>query len=66
MGGGANTIRQCIQAGLLDELHLVQTRELLGGGEPLLAGLGEAMKRYEVTESRASDEVVHLILERKP
>jgi dihydrofolate reductase len=65
VGGGANTLRQCIQSGLLDELHLVQSRELLGAGESLFAGLGAALKRYEVFEAKASDEVTHYIIKKK-
>jgi dihydrofolate reductase len=66
VGGGASCLRQCIQAGLLDELHLVQTSELLGGGEPLLTGLGEALKGHEVVDVKPSDRVCHLWLAKKP
>ena len=39
VGGGASTIRQYLQAQLIDEMHLAASPTLLGTGEPLLAGL---------------------------
>lgn len=39
LGGGANVIRQYLQAGLIDEMHVAVSPVLLGGGEPLLTGL---------------------------
>lgn len=39
VGGGAATIRQYLQAKLIDEMHLAVSPVLLGQGEPLLAGL---------------------------
>src|SRR5690349_5383731 len=38
IGGGAATVRQYLQAGLIDELHLALRPVLLGAGESLLAG----------------------------
>ncbi len=40
VGGGAETIQECIRAGLLDELVVNQVPLLLGDGERLLEGLG--------------------------
>ena len=39
LGGGAATIREYLQAGLIDEMHLAIAPTLLGSGEPLLAGI---------------------------
>ena len=39
VGGGASTIRQYLQAGLIDEMHLAVSPILLGRGEPLLNGI---------------------------
>ena len=39
IGGGASTIRQYLQAGLIDEMHLAVSPILLGRGEPLLNGI---------------------------
>lgn len=38
--GGANTIRQCLQAGLVDELHIDIMPILLGGGLRLFENFG--------------------------
>lgn len=39
LGGGVSTIRQYLQARLVDELHLAVSPVLLGSGEHLLQGL---------------------------
>jgi dihydrofolate reductase len=39
IGGGAGTVRQYLQAGLVDEVHLALSPTLLGQGEALLAGI---------------------------
>lgn len=39
VGGGASTVRQYLQAGLIDEMLLAVSPVLLGAGEPLLAGI---------------------------
>ena len=38
IGGGASTVRQYLEAGLIDEMHLAVSPVLLGRGEPLFAG----------------------------
>ena len=47
IGGGVATIRQYLQARLIDELHLAVRPVLLGAGEPLLAGLDLRALGYE-------------------
>jgi dihydrofolate reductase len=39
LGGGVATIRQYLNAGLIDELHLAIRPVLLGSGEHLLSGI---------------------------
>ena len=39
IGGGAATIRQYLQTGLLDEIHVALSPILLGQGEPLFEGI---------------------------
>jgi dihydrofolate reductase len=60
LGGGAATIQQYLRAGLVDDLHLVISPILLGGGERLLDDLGDAVEGYECTELVASPSVVHV------
>jgi len=61
IGGGASTIREYLQAGLIDELHLVISPVLLGKGEPLLQGLDLPALGYDcvkhVAGSRAAAHV---------
>lgn len=64
IGGGAATIRQYLQAGLIDELHVSIVPVLLGRGESLFGGLDLAKLGYRVTERRTSDEVLHVIIGR--
>jgi dihydrofolate reductase len=64
IGGGAATIRQYLQARLIDELHLVMTPVLLGSGEPLFAGLDLPALGYSATERVASGEILHVVLSR--
>lgn len=62
LGGGADTIRQYLRAGLVDELHLAVAPVLLGNGERLLDDLGGAHEAYEVTAVRPSPAAVHVHL----
>lgn len=39
LGGGVETIRQYLRAGLVDELHLAISPVLLGAGEHLFSGV---------------------------
>jgi dihydrofolate reductase len=60
IGGGASTIRQAIEAGLLDEIWIHQVPVLLGGGESLLAGLPAGSASFELTELVQGPEALHL------
>ncbi|WP_129645260.1 dihydrofolate reductase family protein [Peristeroidobacter agariperforans] len=60
--GGASTIRQYLQAQLIDEMHLVVVPKLLGRGEPLLMGLDLVKLGYSVTRQVASETVLHVVV----
>jgi len=45
LGGGVSTIRQYLQAGLIDDLHLVISPVLLGRGEELLHGIDLVLRK---------------------
>jgi dihydrofolate reductase len=64
IGGGAATIREYLQAGLLDELHLAISPVLLGSGEHLLAGIDLPKLGFSVTEHVASARATHIVLTR--
>jgi dihydrofolate reductase len=52
VGGGANAIRQCIDAGLLEELELHVAPVLLGGGVRLFDGVEQVeLERMRVVDS---------------
>ena len=62
IGGGAATVRQYLEAGLIDELHLAIAPMLLGGGENLFAGLDLPALGYQVTEHVASEAATHVVI----
>jgi dihydrofolate reductase len=65
IGGGVSTVRQYLQAGLIDELHLALSPVLVGQGENLWQGLDAAALGYECVESIAGERATHLLLRRK-
>ena len=65
IGGGAATVRQYLQAGLIDEMHLALAPVLLGGGEPLFSGLDLRAIGYEVAETIPGERATHMIVRRK-
>jgi dihydrofolate reductase len=62
VGGGAATIREYLEAGLMDEMHLAFSPILLGAGEPLLAGIDLPAMGFSVTEHVATDLALHVVL----
>ena len=65
IGGGAATVRQFLQAKLVDELHLVLRPVLLGEGETLFGGIDARALGYEVTESIAGERATHMFLRKR-
>ena len=59
---GTATIRQYLQAGLIDELHLAVSPVILGSGESLLAGIDLIELGYKVTQSVSSPAALHVVL----
>jgi dihydrofolate reductase len=64
IGGGAATIRQYLQARLIDEMHLAFAPVILGSGEPLLRDLDLSALGYRVVEHVPSQAATHVRLER--
>ena len=62
VGGGVSTIRQYLDAGLIDELHLAVAPALMGKGENLFAGLNLPALGYQCTQHAASDRATHVFL----
>lgn len=65
LGGGVSTIRQYLQASLVDEMHLAIRPILLGTGEHLLAGLDLRALHYECVRSVAGERATHVVLARR-
>jgi dihydrofolate reductase len=64
IGGGANTIRQYLQAGLIDEMHLAISPILLGRGERLFEGVDSRALGYQCVQQVASELATHVVLRR--
>jgi dihydrofolate reductase len=64
LGGGASTIRQALEARLVDEMHLAITPAVLGRGEPLFAGLDLPALGYERTRHVMTEAAMHLVFGR--
>jgi dihydrofolate reductase len=65
LGGGDLTIRQYLQARLVDELHLAISPTLLGDGENLLHGLNLPALGYHCAKTVAGERATHVFLTRK-
>lgn len=64
IGGGVSTVRQYLQAGLVDSVHLAVSSAVLGRGEALFAGLDLRALGYKVTERVPTEFATHVVLER--
>jgi dihydrofolate reductase len=62
IGGGAATIRQYLEAGLIDEMHLAISPVLLGAGESPLNGLNLPALGYAVAEHKQGEKALHLFI----
>lgn len=64
IGGGVSTVRQYLQAGLVDSIHLALSPALLGQGERLLDGIDLRALGFSVVDRKTSDKATHFVLER--
>ena len=62
IGGGVNTIRQYLNARLIDELHLVVSPIFLGSGENLYFNLDLKSLGYKCIKNISSDKAMHLVI----
>ncbi|HEV2887375.1 MAG TPA: dihydrofolate reductase family protein [Jatrophihabitans sp.] len=65
IGGGATTIRQFLQADLVDEMHIVVVPILLGRGERLWDGLEGLEERFHIEAVTSPSGVIHLTFWRR-
>ncbi|MGL4287468.1 MAG: dihydrofolate reductase family protein [Phreatobacter sp.] len=66
VGGGVETIRQYLRAGLIDEMHLAIAPVLLGAGEHLFAGIDTVKLGYRCAEQVPTANATHVVLKRTP
>ena len=66
LGGGVATIRQYLQAGLVDEMHLALSPVLLGSGEHLLGAIDLPALGYRCSNHAASEKAAHFVISRSP
>ena len=62
VGGGPGTIRQYLQAGLIDVMHVAVSPVALGSGESLLAGIDLPKLGYRKTEHVSTPAALHVVL----
>ena len=62
LGGGVDTVRQYLLAGLVDEMHLAIAPKLLGSGENLFAGIDLPSLGYECVEHVPTRRATHVVL----
>jgi dihydrofolate reductase len=65
LGGGVTTIRQYLQAGLVDEMHLAVAPALLGKGEHLLGGIDLSACGLDQVEYVPTAKAAHYILSKR-
>jgi dihydrofolate reductase len=64
IGGGVSTVRQYLEAGLIDSVHLALAPVLLGQGEALFQGIDLRALGFSVTDRQSSEYATHLTLEK--
>jgi dihydrofolate reductase len=62
VGGGVATIRQYLQAELIDEMHLAVSPVLLGSGESLFTGIDLPKLGFERSEHAPTALATHIVL----
>ncbi len=65
IGGGASTIRQSLQAGYVDELHLAIAPVLLGTGEHLFSGIDMVQLGFHRIQRFEGERATHILLSRQ-
>jgi dihydrofolate reductase len=58
--GGVSVVRQYLQAGLIDEMHLAISPIVLGSGEHLLSGIDLPRLGYRLAEHVMTPDAMHL------
>jgi dihydrofolate reductase len=62
IGGGANTIRQYLREGLIDEMHIVMVPVILGAGEALFHGINLRELGYRCNQQVGTGLATHFVI----
>jgi dihydrofolate reductase len=62
IGGGVETVKQYVQAGHVDEIHLAFAPVALGRGESLFDGMDLRALGYRTVEHVSTDRATHIVL----
>jgi dihydrofolate reductase len=62
IGGGVETVKQYVQAGHVDEIHLAVAPTAIGQGEALFSGLDLRALGYRTVEHVPTDRATHIVL----
>ncbi len=65
IGGGVSTVRQFLEADLIDHLHVALVPIILGRGERLWDGLEGLEQRFDIEATDSPSGVVHLVFTRR-
>lgn len=65
LGGGTSTIRQYLQARLIDEVHIAISPIMLGSGEHLFSDLDTLELGYDCTEYVTTAAAMHFVLTKR-
>jgi dihydrofolate reductase len=65
IGGGPSTVRQFLQADLIDFMHLVIVPITLGRGVSLLEGCGDIADRFTIESVTSPSGLVHQLWNRR-
>jgi len=64
IGGGVDTVRQYLRAGLIDEMHIAMAPFFLGSGESLFSGIDMRALGYQCAEHTSTPSATHMIFKR--
>jgi dihydrofolate reductase len=62
IGGGVATVRQYLQAGAIDEVHLALSPVVMGEGEHLFTGLNLSKLGFSVAKTVRGENATHVVL----
>ena len=64
IAGGVATVRQYLQARLIDSLHIASAPVLLGRGEALFEGIDLRALGYAIVRKETTENATHLVIEK--